>query len=234
MEFPLPFKGRDRAGMGFRMKTNRFRAIAGTIIILAVLIVLAGYSSLFTMSSSNIEVRIFEVPDGVTLRGIAGSLQKTGIIVNKTLFMLAGKLLLSDKDIKAGEYLFTTDMSLLEVISSFRYGKVNYRTVNIPVGAKIDQIGEILQDEGLVDKETFKQLTRNQGLISLLNMDSDIDSLEGFLYPDTYYFIKSSSPDRIVRKMVLRFRELFTPDMERRASELNMSVKEVITLASVI
>jgi len=221
-------------GYIFRMKTNWFRAIAGTIIILAVLIVLAGYSSLFTMRSSNIEVRIFEVPDGVTLRWIAGSLQKDGIIVNKTLFMLAGKLLLSDKDIKAGEYLLTTDMSLLEVISSFRYGKVNYRTVNIPVGAKIDQIGEILQDEGLVDKETFKQLTRNQGLISLLNMDSDIDSLEGFLYPDTYYFIKSSSPDRIVRKMVLRFRELFTPDMERRASELNMSVKDVVTLASVI
>ena len=221
-------------GYIFRMKTNWFRAIAGTIIILAVLIVLAGYSSLFTMRSSNIEVRIFEVPDGVTLRWIAGSLQKDGIIVNKTLFMLAGKLLLSDKDIKAGEYLLTTDMSLLEVISSFRYGKVNYRTVTIPVGAKIDQIGEILQDEGLVDKETFKQLTRNQGLISLLNMDSDIDSLEGFLYPDTYYFIKSSSPDRIVRKMVLRFRELFTPDMERRASELNMSVKDVVTLASVI
>ena len=192
--------------MGFRMKTNRFRAIAGTIIILAVLIVLAGYSSLFAIRSSNKEVRIFEVPEGVTLRWIAGSLQKDGIIVNKTLFMLAGKLLLSDKDIKAGEYLLTTDMSLLEVISSFRSGKVNYRTVTIPVGAKIDQIGEILQDEGFVDKETFKQLTRNQGLISLLNMDSDIDSLEGFLYPDTYYFIKRSSPDRIVRKIVLRFR----------------------------
>ncbi len=226
--------GRMAGRLYLRMKTNRFKAIAGTIIILAVLTFLAGYSSLFTMRSSNKEVRIFEVPEGVTLRWIAGSLEKEGVIGSKTLFILACSLMLLYKDVMAGEYLFTTYMSLLEVISSFRNGKVNYRTVTIPVGAKIDQIGDILQEEGLVDKETFKQLTKNQSLISLLNMDSDIDSLEGFLYPDTYYFIKSSSPDRIVRKMVLRFKKLFTPDMERRASELNMSVKEVVTLASVV
>lgn len=216
------------------MKTNYSKAVIGAIIILAVLIFLAGYSSLFTMRSSNKEVHIFEVPEGVTLRWVAGSLENEGIIDNKTLFMFAGKLLLSDKDIMAGEYLFTTDMSLIEVISAFRNGKVNYRTVTVPIGARIDQIGEILQNEGLVDKETFKQLTKNRGLISLLNLDSDLDSLEGFLYPDTYYFIKSSSPDRIVRKMVMRFKKLFTPDMARRASELNMSVVEVVTLASVI
>ena len=138
--------GRMAGRLYLRMKTNRFRAITGTIIILAVLISLAGYSSLFTMRSSNKEVRIFEVPEGVTLRWVAGSLEKEGIIGSKTWFMSAGRLLLSDKDIRAGEYLFTTDMSLLEVISSFRSGKVNYRTVTIPVGAKIDQIGEILQD----------------------------------------------------------------------------------------
>ena len=220
--------------MGFRMKTNRFRAITGTIIILAVLILLASYSGLFALRSTNKEVHIFEVPEGVTVKWIAGRLEKEGIIANRTLFILAGRLLFSDTDVKAGEYLFTTDMSLIEVISAFQDGKVNYRTVTIPDGANINRIGEILQDEGIVDKETFRQLTINQGLIKLLNLDSDLDSLEGFMYPDTYYFIKSSTPDRIVRKMVLRFRKLFTPDMERRASELNMSIKEVITLASVI
>ncbi len=216
------------------MKTSWFRVMAGTVIIFAVLATLAGYSSLFTIRSSNIEVRVFEVPEGVTLRWVADSLQKEGIIENKTLFMMAGKFLLSDKDIMAGEYLFTTDMSLLEVMSAFRNGKVNYRIVTIPVGARIDQIGEILEDEGLVDRKTFRQLTRNRGLISMLNLDPDLNSLEGFLYPDTYYFTKSSSPDRIVRKMVMRFKKLFTPEMARRASELNMSVKEVVTLASVI
>lgn len=186
------------------------------------------------MRGSNKEVQIFEVPEGVTVKWIAGRLEKEGIISNSTLFMLAGRFLFSDLNVKAGEYLFTTDMSLIEVISAFQDGKVNYRTVTIPAGAKINMIGEILQDEGIVDTETFRQLTRNQGLIKLLNLDSEIDSLEGFLYPDTYYFIKSSTPDRIVKKMVLRFRKLFTADMERRASELNMSVKDLVTLASVI
>ena len=216
------------------MKTNRFNAIIGTIIILAVLISLASYSSLFAMRGSNKEVHIFEVPEGVTVKWIAGRLKNEGIISSSTLFILAGRFLFSDIKVKAGEYLFTTDMSLIEVISAFQDGKVNYRTVTIPAGAKINRIGEIFQDEGIVDKETFGQLTRNQGLIKLLNLDSEIDNLEGFLYPDTYYFIKSSTPDRIVRKMVLRFRKLFTPDMERRAAELNMSVKDLVTLASVI
>ncbi|MCC6545182.1 MAG: endolytic transglycosylase MltG [Nitrospirae bacterium] len=216
------------------MKTNQVNTVIGIIVILAILIFLASYSSLFAMRSSNKEVRIFEVPEGVTVKWIAGRLEKEGIISNSTLFMLAGRFLLSDKYVKAGEYLFTVDMSLIEVISAFQEGKVNYRTVTIPDGAKIDRIGEILQDEGLVDKETFGQLTRNQGLIKLLNLDTEIDSLEGFLYPDTYYFIKGSTPDRVVRKMVMRFKKLFTPDMERRAAELKMSVKDVVTLASVI
>ena len=74
------------------MRTNRFKAIIGTTVILAVLIFLAGYSSLFALRSKNKEVRIFEVPEGVTLRWIAGTLENEGIIGNKTLFMIAGRL----------------------------------------------------------------------------------------------------------------------------------------------
>ena len=85
------------------MKNNQVNTIIGTIVILAILILLASYSSLFVMRGSNKEVHIFEVPEGVTVKWIAGRLEKEGIISNRTLFILAGRFLFSDKNVMAGE-----------------------------------------------------------------------------------------------------------------------------------
>ena len=216
------------------MKFGRIKVAAGAAAILIILLALTGYSSIFAMRSGNIEVRVFDVPEGMTLRWIANSLEDQGIIGNSTLFMMASRVMLSEKDVKAGEYLITPDMSLFDILSSFRNGRVNYRTVTVLGGYNISKIGEILEEKGLVDTETFRQLTLRRELIDLLNLDDDIEDLEGFLYPDTYYFVRGGNPERIVRKMMLRFKEVFGHELEVRAQELGITVKDVVTLASLI
>lgn len=216
----------------FRMRFSQVIAIIGVIAMLLLLLSITGYGSLFAMKNGSAEGRAFDVPEGVTLRWIADSLEDQGFIRSSTLFIVAGKLVLSEKEIMAGEYIFPPNINLFDILSAFKYGRVNFRKVTVPPGYDIDQIGEILESEGLVDKEIFIELTQDRELIDLL--DIDVSNLEGFLYPDTYYLYKGSNPRKIMRKMALRFKEVFGPELKERASELHMTVKDVVTLASLI
>lgn len=215
------------------MKLTQKMAIGGIICVLLFLLSITVYGSLFKIRPENVKGRTFDVPEGVSLSWIADKLESQGFIRSRTLFIAASKILLSEKKIMAGEYIFPADMNLFGIISAFRDGKVNFRKVTIPAGYTADQIGRLLDMEGIVSAEDFRAAVRDTGLISSLNLD-DVSTLEGFLYPDTYYFLKSESPEKIVRRMVERFREVFTPQLRERAAEFNMTVEEVVTLASMV
>lgn len=214
------------------MKFSQQLAVIGMIVLLLLLLLMTTYSSLFTVKNGAVEGRVFNVPEGVTLRWIAGSLEEQGFIQSGALFLALGKLVLSEKDILAGEYQFPSNAPLFEILRAFKYGRVNYRKIMIQPGWNMRQIGLLLKSENLMDETTFFALTRDRELINLLGVD--VSNLEGFLYPDTYYFYRGSNPKKMVRNMVLRFKEVFGPELKARASEIGMTVKDVITLASII
>ncbi len=214
------------------MKFGQKIAVAGFITTSLLLLSIAGYGSFFAVKKESKKSFLFNVPEGATLRSIAYSLEGQGVINNGTLFIVLGKFMLTEKDLKAGEYLISEDMNSFNILSAFRYGLVNYHKVTIPVGYNIEQIGQIFDSKGLVDADTFRDLTRDTELIDLLNID--VVNLEGFLYPDTYYFSKGGDPKRKVRKMVLRFKEVFDEGLKERALDLNMTIKDIVTLASLV
>ena len=215
------------------IKISQVAAIIGVVAVLIFLLVIAGYSSFFsTVKNTNVEGREFNVPEGVTLRWIANNLEEQGFIRSSTLFLIAGKFMVSEKEIMAGEYVFPPNINLFDILLFFKYGKVNYRKIMIQPGYDINKIAELLESEGLVDAKKFKELTKDRDLIDLLGID--VTNLEGFIYPDTYYFFKGTSPKKMVKKMVLRFKNAFTPDLAEKAEKLKMSEKDVITLASLI
>ena len=214
------------------MKFRQTIATTTIVIVLLLLLVITGYGSLFTIRNGGAKVAVFSVPEGVTLRRISASLREQGLIRSRALFLGAARFVLPEKGIKAGEYIFSPDMSLFDILLTFKKGEVHYHRITIPPGYSISQIGALFEADGLVDARTFKNLTEDKELINLSGTDAP--SLEGFLYPDTYDFIKDGNPKKIVRKMVLRFKEVYGPELEKRASELKMSVKDVVTLASII
>ena len=214
------------------MRSVQRIAVTGVILTMLLLLSITGYSSLFAVRKEGVRDSVFSVPEGVSLRWIAGSLRDRGFIRSSTLFITFGKFVLSEKEIMAGEYIFGPETNFFDILAAFKEGKVHYHRVTIPAGYNIHQIGQLLEADGLVDAMTFKGLTEDRELIGLLNTDAP--SLEGFLYPDTYYFLKDGKPRTIVRKMVLRFKEAIGPDLEERASELGMTIKDIVTLASLI
>lgn len=218
------------------MRFTQTIAITAVIILLLLLLSITGYSRLFSIKNSSAKGHAFFVPEGVTLRWIVDSLEEQGFIRSGTLFIAMGKLLLSEKEIMAGEYIFPPKRNLFDILLAFKYGRVNNRKITITAGSSIDQIGNMLESEGLMDEVTFWQLTRDGKLIELLgpHVSKDVSNLEGFLYPDTYYFFRGGNPKKMVQKMIIRFKEVFGPELEERATQLNMTVKDVITLASLI
>ncbi|MDW3229705.1 MAG: endolytic transglycosylase MltG, partial [Acidobacteriota bacterium] len=66
------------------------------------------------------------------------------------------------------------------------------------------------------------------------DLDSQADNLEGYLFPETYHFSRGIEAEEMVRAMVTQFRKVFGKEQQERAQKLNLTVREVLTMASLI
>lgn len=102
----------------------------------------------------------------------------------------------------------------------------------IPEGLTMVQIAEIFGQQGLVDPHELLRLMKDPAFIASLGIKAD--TLEGYLYPDTYKFPRGIKPKEVITAMVEHLRQVYGPDLEARAQELKLTQHEVLTLASVI
>lgn len=192
---------------------------------------------------------LIEIPRGAGTEAIANLLHKQGIISNSLLFRLFSKINGYDGTYRSGTHAIDKGESydslkgfdiIMEILSNPPLKNVGTR-VTIPEGYNHLQIVELLLKENLIDKDEFNKVTNNtkfdfQFLKDIKDIKNREDKLEGYLFPDTYEFDpKSGESEReIVLKMLRRFDEIFIPEYYNRAKELNMTVDEVITLASIV
>lgn len=163
---------------------------------------------------------------------IAALLTQTSVIQDPFLFLLFTYLRGSSDRLKAGEYQFTASMGVLDVIRVLEEGKVLVHKVTVPEGSSLWQIAKLLDAEGLVNIDRFLEMARDPTVASYYVPEAE--SMEGFLFPDTYYFIKGTKEEAIIDTMVQRFFRAFTGEKELRARQQGMSLYEVVTLASII
>ncbi len=173
-----------------------------------------------------------EIPEGMTFRAVAQLLNKHGVLANRNIFVLWGRLLGLQYRIKSGIYRFEGKISDYEILKKLTNGDVELVRVTIPEGFNLWQIAERLDRLGITKKEAFLIAARDKRLLSELNIDAP--SAEGYLFPDTYLFPKSCSPERVIKKMVDNLRAHITPDMKKQAQRLGFTERQVLTLASII
>jgi UPF0755 protein len=94
------------------------------------------------------------------------------------------------------------------------------------------QIAEAIEQQGIGSKTEFMQFATSPA--SALSFKIAADTLEGYLFPDTYFFPKGMSAESLAASMVERFENQFLPEWRVRADELKLSIHEVVTLASII
>jgi UPF0755 protein len=172
------------------------------------------------------------IPTGSGVRQIGAILKRKGLIKNDTLFSLLSVWGGRDKELKAGEYLLSTDMGLYRILDVLHSGRTELIQITIPEGLTFWQIGALLEKEGLADAKRFDTLCRDKNWFKDTGIQAD--TLEGYLFPETYRFEKNTTEEKIIKTMVNQFHQRFNSQRRQRAREMGMTPHQIITLASLI
>ncbi|HLX11795.1 MAG TPA: endolytic transglycosylase MltG [Bacteroidota bacterium] len=177
--------------------------------------------------------RIVIVSKGESFTRVEDSLAAKGVLSNRLLFNLAGRLLGNTTRIQIGKYRFKSGMSNKEILLDLRVGKtVEMITVAIPEGLDIRRQAHILRRTLGIDSARYVQLARDSAFASQLGSSSG--SLEGYLYPDTYKFYWQTDEQDILKTFTGEFWKFWTDTLAARASEQKMPINNVLALASII
>src|SRR3989339_190656 len=221
------------------MIKKRFKKF--TIVVISLLIiVLFGGIYLFLDISSFIKKpfrpgspeQTLTILPGQSLKAIAEHLENQSIISNKFYFSIYTKIKKAGKKLQAGEYVLSGSKSPEEILDILVSGRVKLYRVTLPEGVTIKEIAGLIQKEGLCDSEKFTALCQNPALIKKLEIQAL--SLEGYLFPDTYFFSRQNTCEDIIIAMAGRFKAVFTEARQKRAKEMGFSIHEILTLASII
>lgn len=172
------------------------------------------------------------LPPGQSLAATAEALERRQLVRSALKFRILARLEGYDRRLKAGEYSLRPSMSPRDILILMEKGAVRLHRLTIPEGLTIRQIAELAERTGLARATDILLRARDPVYTSALGIDAP--SLEGYLFPETYFFPRTVTPDGIIAAMLRSFRAAFPPEWERRAAELGFSVHEVVTLASII
>ena len=162
---------------------------------------------------------------GWTSRRIAVELQRAGVITNSTGFLLVHYAQL--RPLKAGEYRFERPANARQVYDRVAQGDVYFHPVVVPEGFTMFDVASAMQAAGLGTREDFlRQAQADVKLVS--DLDPEAQSLEGYLFPDTYHFTRTQSMHDMIAVMVHRFRQ------EAKAIGLDHDLHRLVTLASIV
>jgi len=190
---------------------------------------------LFVPFSKTVSTKVIFIKKGTPLGRVGEVLEEEGIIANRYFFVFLTTILGKKAKIKAGEYEFQTPVLPLEVLAALAKGQVKRHLVTIPEGFTLSQIGQLLDHLNLVEKEKFFQKTSSPAFIDALGLSQLAGpTLEGYLFPDTYHLLREMDPEEAIQMMVHQFRKVFGPEFAHWASELGISEREVVILASII
>jgi UPF0755 protein len=177
---------------------------------------------------------IVTIPKGATLSQVGAILQENRVISSRLVFRLVALIRGEQRNIKAGDYALKTGSDAGEVLDQLISGKTIIFSLTVPEGYNIFQIADLLQQGGFMSRQEFFALAKDPDFLKQLKVDGT--SLEGFLFPDTYFLRPTEKSDGrlIIRKMVQRFFEVYDKHVRPTAEENGWSPGEVVTLASLI
>jgi UPF0755 protein len=172
------------------------------------------------------------IQPGTGVQEIAQQLKDEGVIRSRRAFLALAYLKGSMRRLHAGEYEFTRNMSLFELLNKLESGRVVTHQVTIPEGFTVQEIARLLAGERLVDADRFIALAADPQVAAQLGVPAS--GLEGYLFPDTYRLTRGMGEEEILRTMVARLRQVLPADFSERAARLGLDTAEAITLASLI
>jgi len=189
--------------------------------------------------------RPYEVVDIVLSRDlsldeISELLEEKGVIPSALAFKVENMLNGSRGDFLAGTYTVNKNMDHNQLNSVLRAvpssNNTNEVRAIIREGFTIKDIAEYLESLEVVDAQEFLEAAQNEifDYPFFIGIPDRDNKLEGYLFPDTYFFLKNSTPRVVINKMLSRFNEIYSHEYIERTQELGLTVDEVVIKASII
>jgi UPF0755 protein len=174
----------------------------------------------------------FQIKSGQNFPEIAENLEKQGIIQSRFFFKILVSYKESAGELKAGEYMLSASQTPIQILSIITKGIVKLYKLTLPEGLNIVEVAERVGKAGFGTQENLIILANSRTFAETLGIKQD--TLEGYLYPETYFFPKNTSQKEILRSMVKAFNDFYTPELRKLTTDLGFSVHQIVTLASII
>lgn len=185
------------------------------------------------------DVRMLEISSGSGVKEIANQLKRAGIIKYPRIFEYYARLTRKADRLQAGLYALDSNMSLREVVTALTSRAMSADEVRLTIieGWTSTEIAQYLKKSNL-HSEGFLEIVKK----GEFNIDDDLlfkskpknSSLEGYLFPDTYFVYKKSSGEEIVEKMIKNFQKKIDDDLRAQIKKSPLSFYEILTLASIV
>lgn len=180
------------------------------------------------LGSDNVELVIDR---GAPMTAILDQLAAASVIGDPLLARLYLDFRLPEDVLQAGEYRFEQPMSTVEALDLVIRGQVVTYPVTVVEGLTLRETAEHLASEGFGELDAFLAAMSSPGLI--VDLDAEAESLEGYLFPDTYAFPRGTGETEIVEAMVRNFRRRVEDHLDAAAGH-GLDPRGLVTLASIV
>lgn len=242
-----PFKFDRETVRAFFIKNKMTWILIGICIVASVLLstyTISCMNDIFAIHRDSETVVTVNIPADARTKDVLKILQKNDLIEHRHFCLLMSKILqFKDDNYLTGVYYVTPSMGFEKMLTTFKQPTTTGETVTLtfPEGFTVDQIVAKLEENKVCSAAVLYQTMQEVDFSSEFSFIAEMDNkemryrmLEGYLYPDTYEFYVGESPSSVLRKFLNNFNKRWTEEYAAQAKKLNMSVDDIVTLASII
>ena len=172
------------------------------------------------------------IESGESAAEVSSSLESSGAIRSGLVFRALIRLEKVGDRLKAGTYRIEPGMGSLAVLNLLVSGRQALMRVTLPEGYSLSETARLLEEEGIAPASDFQAVARDGAFIASLGLAAP--SLEGYLFPDTYFFPKGYGAQAAARAMVREFREKLATAIPESGSLSARELEERVILASIV
>lgn len=178
------------------------------------------------------EGAMFIVAKGESIQGISNRLEREGVVRSAFFLQIMSRLGVAGREVRAGAYRIEPTMGSLDVLRLLESGTQSSIRVTFPEGIAMGAVARLLESASVSKAAGFLAACKDPELLKELGIDAP--SAEGYLFPDTYYFIMDQDPKEIVRLMVGTFSKRLAEYVPGSAGMSAKDIRDKLTLASIV
>ncbi len=218
--------------------------VVSTIIVVASLalsiVCLISVQDILGINKADTEIDI-NIPYQSSTAQIADILEENGVIEYPWLFRVISKMSGADGQYQYGIYTLRPNMAYEEIIRNLKQISDRRNDIRIQVteGMTINEVAKLLEENKVCEAKSFIHSFNNASFGYSFEEQINENPLkfykmEGYLFPDTYFFFEDQNVETVCEKFLKNFNDKITPALYQRMEDMNMTLEETLTLASLI